>query len=772
MKALRRPVGRWFFALFVALTVPVRPEAAEQTAPEASPVRFDLCLTRLDVDVVRAVMNGLDRNDLGIDRLFVPVLAEGQTSFPTDSAVFSPHPAFADQDLLGTILDKAHERGLKVYGALDCLCWAKPGTPPAQTPFAARPDLQELNRGRVCGGVEANRYASPFHPEVAAALTDLVRETAAKYPLLDGLLLECRLSTQEYLAYSDAARVAFIRAQHRDPLDLSFYPRDEKGREVLFGFICWRLEAVSSLIGQLSAAFREVNPHGQVAAKGFASLYRGQTGQQYAPAEDWLKWIDSGSIDELLLEEKWETPENENTLALAIDLIRKTDQPCVASPLVAAWREGDRVDYTKPLSALRAQGEVERVVLAVASAEELAQARQVIATLRAGAEDPLARAAREDPRLAEGWRLFQARQYEAAAAVYQQAQEKGSAAAWALYALGRVRQEQGKNAEALTAYQQALEVDPKHLPTLQAAAELQLAAGQPEAALPLLQTALEINPTGSTDRSVEIARELGARVLFQEFRDDFSEVRNASLRAATGDWLLVLDADERIEADQLPQLKRLLARLDQEPPVAYTFTVPDYYAEGRRYTLTVCRLFRNRPDPYFTGRVYESVWESLQALGETWADSGVTIRHLNYRKPLAASLRKDLLYQRLRVGEEGAAWKVLAAGSLTGSGSLPGVDGDELAAVVQSASEGGAGGVGVSPNGAHARGEGGMAGGAGGPARESGCVAGGSGDPARIGGSGLVGWRAGTTAPGEGPGDRLDAHGGRGSPPCEGGDGG
>jgi tetratricopeptide (TPR) repeat protein len=150
------------------------------------------------------------------------------------------------------------------------------------------------------------------------------------------------------------------------------------------------------------------------------------------------------------------------------------------------------------LSALRAHGEVEQIVLAVASAEELAQAQQMVEGLRAGAEDPLARAAWEDPRLAEGWRLFQAGQYDAAAAAYQQAQEGGTAAEWARYAFGRICQEQGKNAEALTAYQQALAVAPKHLPTLQAAAELHLAAGQPEKALPLLQTALEVNPYVAT----------------------------------------------------------------------------------------------------------------------------------------------------------------------------------------------------------------------------------------------------------------------------------
>ena len=57
-----------------------------------------------------------------------------------------------------------------------------------------------------------------------------------------------------------------------------------------------------------------------------------------------------------------------------------------------------------------------------------------------------------------------------------------------------------------------------------------------------------ITDTGSTDRSREIAGEFGARVLEQPLQDDFSAARNHSLDAATGDWILYIDADERRDA--------------------------------------------------------------------------------------------------------------------------------------------------------------------------------------------------------------------------------
>ena len=52
--------------------------------------------------------------------------------------------------------------------------------------------------------------------------------------------------------------------------------------------------------------------------------------------------------------------------------------------------------------------------------------------------------------------------------------------------------------------------------------------------------------TGSTDGSVEIARELGARVDLPPWRGDFSEARNVALEEARGEWILYLDADERL----------------------------------------------------------------------------------------------------------------------------------------------------------------------------------------------------------------------------------
>jgi len=63
--------------------------------------------------------------------------------------------------------------------------------------------------------------------------------------------------------------------------------------------------------------------------------------------------------------------------------------------------------------------------------------------------------------------------------------------------------------------------------------------------------------TGSTDRTVEIARSYGAKMEFREWRNDFAWARNESLAMATKRWTLVLDADEELSRESGPLLRAL-----------------------------------------------------------------------------------------------------------------------------------------------------------------------------------------------------------------------
>ena len=54
--------------------------------------------------------------------------------------------------------------------------------------------------------------------------------------------------------------------------------------------------------------------------------------------------------------------------------------------------------------------------------------------------------------------------------------------------------------------------------------------------------------TGSTDKTVEIAKSYGAKVYYFKWNNNFSEARNVSLKYATKDWILILNVDDLFNA--------------------------------------------------------------------------------------------------------------------------------------------------------------------------------------------------------------------------------
>lgn len=66
--------------------------------------------------------------------------------------------------------------------------------------------------------------------------------------------------------------------------------------------------------------------------------------------------------------------------------------------------------------------------------------------------------------------------------------------------------------------------------------------------------------TGSTDNTVNIAKNFGAKVYYHQWNDSFSEARNHSLKYATGDWILYIDADEELEQADIPILRKAVTQ--------------------------------------------------------------------------------------------------------------------------------------------------------------------------------------------------------------------
>ena len=61
--------------------------------------------------------------------------------------------------------------------------------------------------------------------------------------------------------------------------------------------------------------------------------------------------------------------------------------------------------------------------------------------------------------------------------------------------------------------------------------------------------------SGSTDNTVGLAEALGARVVFRAWDNDFAAQRNFALSQTDAEWVLYLDADERLNADLISAIK-------------------------------------------------------------------------------------------------------------------------------------------------------------------------------------------------------------------------
>ena len=133
--------------------------------------------------------------------------------------------------------------------------------------------------------------------------------------------------------------------------------------------------------------------------------------------------------------------------------------------------------------------------------------------------------------------------------------------------------------------------------------------------------------TGSRDATREIAQAHGARLFDFTWRDDFSAARNYAIECSRGDWILYIDADERLRpypretlAAELADPALVASTLRFHPRTGYT-AYPEY------------RLFRRDEKIRFSGPFHETMLPALVPLlaeGGRMGHSSLTIDHVGY----------------------------------------------------------------------------------------------------------------------------------------------
>ncbi len=147
--------------------------------------------------------------------------------------------------------------------------------------------------------------------------------------------------------------------------------------------------------------------------------------------------------------------------------------------------------------------------------------------------------------------------------------------------------------------------------------------------------------TGSTDRTIEIAERHGARIIHHQWTDHFAQARNISLAAATMDFILVLDADERLAPGTAEVIRELIdAESENAPPTVYLPLIENVDAQGRGLGADhMPRLWRRRPEMVFTGRIHERLGVGVSNLRLAYEDR-FRIIHLGYDPGIAEARGK------------------------------------------------------------------------------------------------------------------------------------
>ncbi len=147
--------------------------------------------------------------------------------------------------------------------------------------------------------------------------------------------------------------------------------------------------------------------------------------------------------------------------------------------------------------------------------------------------------------------------------------------------------------------------------------------------------------TGSTDGTVAIAESFGARVKHVTWRDDFAWARNQALEMATGAWIFVLDADERLAPESRIQLRGVRG---MKPAGEGLWIRCRNYTDAEREnvasTNAIVRVFPNDPAIRYRGTLHEFVVREGEDRPISAERTAIEIVHLGYTHAVMVSRGK------------------------------------------------------------------------------------------------------------------------------------
>ncbi len=175
--------------------------------------------------------------------------------------------------------------------------------------------------------------------------------------------------------------------------------------------------------------------------------------------------------------------------------------------------------------------------------------------------------------------------------------------------------------------------------------------------------------TGSYDNTPQICTRMGTEVHFFKWIDNFSVARNYALKFLRTNWILSIDSDEQLDWFSLAKHSNIIT---DDKVGGISLKIENFLDKDdlsnrsfHRYT----RLFRNKKDIKYTGRVHEQISESILHAGYDIIESEIVIRHYGYQSINDDKVKRnqELLLKDM-MNSPNDAWKTyhLAAAEFAG----------------------------------------------------------------------------------------------------------
>ncbi|MBV6716776.1 glycosyltransferase family 2 protein [Paenibacillus chitinolyticus] len=157
--------------------------------------------------------------------------------------------------------------------------------------------------------------------------------------------------------------------------------------------------------------------------------------------------------------------------------------------------------------------------------------------------------------------------------------------------------------------------------------------------------------TGSTDNTVEKARDEGARVVQSSWEDDFSRARNKLIKLAKEKFILMMDADEKYLGTEV-ELKEYIDTLNDSPGKV---NMINDVSENEKTETYITRIFPNFKGYYYQGVIHEQLTNEVSNIKAH--QTNIRLLHVGYQKHIIESKNKlnrniSLLLKQLNDAED------------------------------------------------------------------------------------------------------------------------